>query len=405
MPVSNPDISVIVPVRNAEQRLGRTLESVLAQTFYNFEIVVVDDASTDATPNVVAAFEAQDERVHAVRHEQPKSLGEACNTGVEYALAPYFLFWNAGDTFSQNALESLFARMSETQAEVCVCGVEELREGDDVPTPAAWYLKTRFVPAENAVFNRATNPERILDFTTTDVWNKAFSRELVEREGLRFAAADFDGDVPFTIAALSSAETVTCLPEVLICHMKEDGDRLAKRLPQTWRATVDAWVAAAKGLDERDMLLERQFAAKITGNLVYLLRNISDAETFAEAVSYIQNECLDSLHIGKAEDGDYTASWHSDFVAALRFGTPVDVMAYLQWRNYRQLEAANARQRVLAKDTTWKRNQDAKTITALEQRLHELEARNGQLEAAVEQLQSSVAYKAEHAIGSLFKKD
>ena len=100
-------VSVIIPVFNRPQSVRRAIESVLAQTCQDFEIIVVDDASTDATATVVAAF--TDPRIRLIRHERNRGGSAARNTGIQASSAPYVAFLDSDDEWLPNKLERQLA--------------------------------------------------------------------------------------------------------------------------------------------------------------------------------------------------------------------------------------------------------------------------------------------------------
>lgn len=108
--MSEPRVSIIVPVYNDATTVGRALESCLAQTLADVEVIAVDDASTDATPEVLARHAASDPRVRVVRHAKNRQLLEARRTGVGAARAPWVLFLDADDwldaDFARRALDT-----------------------------------------------------------------------------------------------------------------------------------------------------------------------------------------------------------------------------------------------------------------------------------------------------------
>jgi glycosyltransferase involved in cell wall biosynthesis len=98
---SSPAVSVIIPCHNTAKYLGEAIESVLAQTYPNFEIIVVDDGSTDDTPQVVKSFD--DKRIRYV-YQENKGLAAARNTGICHSRGQYLTFLDADDTFLPDKL-------------------------------------------------------------------------------------------------------------------------------------------------------------------------------------------------------------------------------------------------------------------------------------------------------------
>ena len=107
-----PAISVIVPVYQAERLLPQCVESVLGQTFSDWELLLVDDGSRDGSPALCDAYAAGDARVR-VFHKPNGGVSTARNLGLEQATGPYIAFLDADDTFEPAALETLSENLSD----------------------------------------------------------------------------------------------------------------------------------------------------------------------------------------------------------------------------------------------------------------------------------------------------
>ena len=87
-----PEISVIVPVYKVEQFLHRCVESILRQSFYNFELILVDDGSPDSCGDICDAYAAKDNRIHVI-HQKNGGLSAARNSGIDYVMAHSDSHW------------------------------------------------------------------------------------------------------------------------------------------------------------------------------------------------------------------------------------------------------------------------------------------------------------------------
>lgn len=115
-----PTISVIVPMYNAEKFLNCCIESVLNQTFRDFELILIDDCSTDKTLEISKSF--SDSRIKILHTE--KNLGRpgmTRNVGIDAARGKYFYFMDADDAILKNALEILLKTMTENNADIVYC--------------------------------------------------------------------------------------------------------------------------------------------------------------------------------------------------------------------------------------------------------------------------------------------
>lgn len=100
---NNPKVSVIIPTYNRAHLIGRAIKSVLNQTYKDFEIIIVDDGSTDKTEEVVKDF--KDERVRYIRREKNKGGSAARNTGIKAARGEYIAFQDSDDEWLPEKLE------------------------------------------------------------------------------------------------------------------------------------------------------------------------------------------------------------------------------------------------------------------------------------------------------------
>ncbi|MBQ6975180.1 MAG: glycosyltransferase family 2 protein, partial [Selenomonadaceae bacterium] len=95
--MKTPLISAVVPIYNVERYIKVCIDSILAQTFQDFEIIIVDDASPDNSYNICQKLYGGNEKVRIVRHEKNQGLEPARNTGIEYARGKYIFFVDSDD--------------------------------------------------------------------------------------------------------------------------------------------------------------------------------------------------------------------------------------------------------------------------------------------------------------------
>ena len=115
-------ISLIVPVYNVKNYLRDCLDSLLAQTYPNFEIVVVDDASTDGSGKIVRRYAERYPSIRVVSHDRNRGLAAARNTGIAAARGEYIAFVDSDDYVSSNYLSGLYGNAAAQRADISVCG-------------------------------------------------------------------------------------------------------------------------------------------------------------------------------------------------------------------------------------------------------------------------------------------
>ncbi len=133
-------ISVILPVFNRAATLARCVESVRAQTFADWELIAVDDGSSDDSVRVLESFE--DARMRVIRHERNRGPSAARNTAIEAARGEYLALIDSDDEWLPRKLESQMARMQSGECELCGCEYFLVANGADTRvtfrTPPSW---------------------------------------------------------------------------------------------------------------------------------------------------------------------------------------------------------------------------------------------------------------------------
>ena len=115
----NPLISVIIPVYKVEDYLKRCIDSIIAQTYHNLEIILVDDGSPDQCPIICDAYALQDPRIK-VMHKANEGVGFARNSGLDVCTGEYIMFVDSDDYLSYNAIQVLYERMVFDKSDMAV---------------------------------------------------------------------------------------------------------------------------------------------------------------------------------------------------------------------------------------------------------------------------------------------
>lgn len=114
----NPKISVVVPIYNVEKYLSECLDSILNQTFKNFELICVNDKSPDNTAEILEKYKILDNRIVVVTHEVNQGLGPSRNTGISIAKGKYIMFVDSDDYLHPHALEDCLSAMKKEDADI-----------------------------------------------------------------------------------------------------------------------------------------------------------------------------------------------------------------------------------------------------------------------------------------------
>lgn len=203
-----PEISVIIPVFNAEKTLERCVGSILSQSFRDWELILVDDGSTDRSGEMCDSYMAQDGRIK-VLHQENKGVSSARNLGLDHAAGKYVAFCDSDDKAGRNWL-SCMHEVAE-KADLVVCGYNIYRHDlSSDPIPVKETLGTMQMFSTSDRILETLFRARLLQF----VWNKLFIRSVIVRSGLRFNESfTIFEDEYFVLGYLAEITDVVCVPE------------------------------------------------------------------------------------------------------------------------------------------------------------------------------------------------
>lgn len=168
-------ISCIVPVYNVEKYIGKCLDSILNQSFKDFEVILIDDGSTDDSGKICDEYEKIDDRIKVI-HKTNGGLSDARNTGIENAKGDYFIFIDSDDYIEENMFEILYNLNIDNNTEIAACDKAFVFEDTG---------KIEYGNETNTV--HILNPEEtfkiIVDFYKKlgmEMWNKLYSKKLFD---------------------------------------------------------------------------------------------------------------------------------------------------------------------------------------------------------------------------------
>jgi CDP-glycerol glycerophosphotransferase len=210
--LSPPAFSIIVPVHNVRAYLRACLDSLLTQSFTDFELIAVDDTSPDGSGEILDEYAAADERVRVLHLAQNVGLGLARNAGLDVARGKYLLFVDSDDLVTPGYLQAIASRIAETaEPDVVVFDYARMYwTGKQERNIMGWVLADEGPD----VFTAKDRPNLLRNLMV--VWNKAYRREWIEQLGLRFHTGFYE-DLPWTYPVMISAQRITTLDQV--CYL------------------------------------------------------------------------------------------------------------------------------------------------------------------------------------------
>lgn len=283
-------VSVIIPIYNGEKYLEQCIDSILEQTLKEFELICVDDGSTDCTNEILEKYVMRDARVH-VYHQSNQYAGVARNTGMKYAKGKYILFLDSDDFFENDMLEKMYDQIECDEADICVCNGYNYDEqnGNFV---RGGYLEAKRLP-ERVPFSIKEEGQIIFNFTTMHLWNKMFRFAFIKEQDVKFKPHRIQEDTGFVMHALSSAKRITVVKDRLFYYRMNTGTSLTDSLSSDVFAGYLAFKEAKQELIARDVYSEkvqRSFANKALGNCMHFFRKLNSFEGYCKLYEKLVND-------------------------------------------------------------------------------------------------------------------
>ncbi len=215
-----PEVSVIIPVYNTELFLGNCLSSVLAQTFTDFEIVIVNDGSTDRSAAIIEGFAKKDSRIVPLQQEN-KGPSEARNTGIKAARGNWITFVDSDDMLAPHFLQKLWDAAKQNNASIACSDKQlfwkesEIGKGDTATAQA-------ITLSPEKALERALYQKEGPDYSA---WSKLYDAKIWQSR--RFTPGIYFEDMDCIPQVLLEAEKVVYLPEPLYLNRRHGSSILA----------------------------------------------------------------------------------------------------------------------------------------------------------------------------------
>lgn len=246
---SCPAVSVIVPMYNAERYIQETLESLASQSMSDFEVLVVNDGSTDGCVTIAKQFALRDSRFRILDGHATGSAGAARNAALAVAEGEYLAFLDADDMFAPSMLEKLYRKAHADAADVVLTGFCSIDDATGARKSQRWAFRRDLLP-DCTPFAPTDVQDHIFFATNPANWNKLFRRAFVEEAGLKFQALRRANDAYFTYIALARAKRISYVAEELVIYRVGNAGSLQGSIHETPLEFVQALAGISDSLHE-----------------------------------------------------------------------------------------------------------------------------------------------------------
>lgn len=267
------DFSIIIPVYNAEKTLERCLKSICAQTFLNYEVILIDDGSSDNSLTICKKYEMQDQRYRVI-HQSNSGPSSARNAGLDISTGKWICFIDSDDYIEVSYLQEIFDAIHQYEADVIFIGHHKVYENGK---------KETFIPDEVC----ETNLKTFMELSEKDMfgytWIKSFRRDAVKDIRFDVTLNLFEDEV-FTCQVIPNCKRVGVVRKPIYNYNIGDGSTLIGRTHEDYCLKCDKVYRVWKTMiaEKRDMqnLMEKKANAFVSRCYYYAFERNIDVQKY-----------------------------------------------------------------------------------------------------------------------------
>ena len=213
MSCEKPLLSIIVPVYDVERYLPKCMDSILAQTFTDFELILVDDGSPDNCPALCDAAAAKDARIRVI-HQKNGGLSAARNAGLDAARGAWIGFVDSDDYIAPEMYEAMYHAVQSTGADLALCDYAEV---DETGAPC----QSMHIRLEKKDFTGRDLLKNATDSTIQPAWNKLYRRAVFAQ--LRYPEGKLNEDLFLIPEICLNTQKAVVVPKALYYYVQRGG--------------------------------------------------------------------------------------------------------------------------------------------------------------------------------------
>ena len=204
--MTDPKVTIVMPVYNAEKYLGQALDSILHQTYKNLEIVCVDDGSTDSSLRILEAYKNKDSRIQILTQKN-QYAGVARNNGMDHATGDYIMFLDADDVFAKTMVAYLVRMAKKFEPDIIVYGYNRFVDRVDRKRPVRNFYKNNFLCSPKDIRKTIFQSARSLP------WNKFIKIDYLKNTGVRYDTTRVNNDIFFNMIIVTEVSKMLFCPK------------------------------------------------------------------------------------------------------------------------------------------------------------------------------------------------
>ena len=222
--------SVIMPIYNCQETLSKSIESILNQTYPDWELILIDDGSTDGSLSVCQAYAVKDSRIRVI-YQENVGQGITCNNGMEASKGDYLVFCDADDFYETDALQKLSDAAGESMPDLIVGGYRRIQTKNDKSVIVCQERKGLSLHADSQEAARNVYMTLKKNALINTRWAKAYRREIISHENVRFPGFKRCQDVVYNVDFYDKINNLVAIPDLLYNFDIHDRNFQVKKYP------------------------------------------------------------------------------------------------------------------------------------------------------------------------------
>ncbi len=253
-------ISVIMPAYNSEQYIEESIESILTQSFKDFQLIIVNDASTDKTQQIAERFAKKDSRIKLINLPQNSGAASARNEGIKHIEGKYTIFVDSDDWLLTNMLEELYNHSEKYNLDMNICQAhifdnekqELTREGSYVNENS--FLQYTYLKGKNlTVFSYKNIPTNFFQISLKYTWNKLIKSSIIKKNNLQFDNVKKHNDSYFITMAMLHAKRIGYIPNRLYVYRINRKNAISDIHKKEYQSVYQTFKKIKESLIEMDL--------------------------------------------------------------------------------------------------------------------------------------------------------
>lgn len=266
--MNSVQVSIIVPVYNVKRYLTECLDSILSQTYNNYELILIDDGSTDGSEAICDEFAEKDSRIIVI-HKENGGIAEARNLGISKAKGEYICFVDSDDIVATTYIQVLYENVIKEDAGIVMCDYYHFNDGETITKAIRQKNKEKIVITENEMEDKAFSAENTVKISIP--FNKIYKKSLFDR--VKYPSGKIHEDAYVYHHLLHESGQIVFLPDVMYFYRKRADSITNCRF--TTKELEDSMGAVIDRIDFYNELgKQRLLDIAIDGYLYFLWRNI-----------------------------------------------------------------------------------------------------------------------------------